>query len=429
MNVSRSAVARFLECDDVMGHFLGFVGDQHKVAVMSLLNKAFARLTQDAGSWKWGSDGFILATHPTRERLRLLRANTHSVRANTHSMWVLTETLTKYCPALTSFYPCDDLPKEACGALAKRLQRCYANPPMLAALEAARAPQLHTLSVCQHHVDLEAFPALTDLTLLHGFEELLPPLPPTMTQRLTRLDVEGSALRGPAMETYPWSLRELVLGDNNIFDWQLTCHFVVCVSTLCPHLVALEVQCDVPWTCEEIRCIALATPLLERFECGSINDDHDDHPAAAANVWPRLESIKVRCGASCVLLHLVNPHRLRRVSTTCPFVDNDVRLLRALLKVAPPLLLLDMGHPPRYDLVKASTAATAATRAECMRVVLSVVGPTLETLTADVAHVDVGRYCPRLRDFHQRVRKGRKGDKVPTTHAHMQRGCPLLEGL
>jgi hypothetical protein len=417
MNVFQSAVTRFLECDDVMGHFLGFVGDRHKVAVMSLVNKAFARLTQEPGSWKWGSDGFILTTRPTRERLRLLRVNNGP-------QWVSTDTLTKYCPALTSFYPFGELPTEACGALAKRLQKYFAIKwtPMLAALEAARAPQLHTLSACPRHVNVETFPALTDLTLMHTYGDAVPPMLPMMTQQLTRLDIEGSALRGPAMETSPWSLRELILGDSGVFDFQLTCDLVVRMGTLCPHLVALELQCGVTLTCEEVRRIALATPLLESFDCGRINDDHNDHHAAA-DVWPHLESITVTFGASCVLLQLANPHRLRRVSTAHPTAANDVRLLRALLEVAPPppLLLLDMGHPSRNDFIKESTSAT---RAKLMRAVLALVGPTLETLTADVDELDVGRYCPRLQTFHRRVREWRK---VPTLH--MPRGCPLLEVL
>jgi hypothetical protein len=409
MNVSRSAVARFLECDDVVGHFLGFVGDRHKVAVMSLLNKAFARLTQDAGSWKWGSDGFILAKRPTRERLRLLRANTGS-------MWVLTDTLMKYCPALVSFYPCDSLPEEACSALVKCLQHCYTfkRTPLLAALEAARAPRLHTLSACQRHVDVEAFPALTNLTLMHDFERLLLPLPPLMTQQLTRLAVDCIVLRGPAMEISPWSLRELAIGDSGTFDVQLTCDLVVRMGVLCPHLISLELQSSVTWTCEEIRRIAFATPLLEYLKCGRIDDNHADH--TATDMWPQLESMTIGCGASYVLLCLANPRQLRRIFMTRPTAISDMHLLRALLEVAPPLVLLRMGRPHR-DVVN-------STRAKLMLAVLAVVGPTLETLDADVKFVDVGRYCPRLRHLY----KSHLARAWKNGYEHLQRGCPLLEG-
>jgi hypothetical protein len=408
MNVSRSAVARFLECDDVMGHFLGFVGDQHKVAVMSLVNKAFARLTQDAGSWKWGSDGFIVATDPTRERLRLLRV----VHGRTE---VSTSVLSDCCPSLVSFYPSNDLPADVCDVLAKRLQS-YSTPcktALMGALEKARAPQLHTLSNFGPRVDLEAFPALTDLTASHLFK-LMPALS-LVAPRLVRLVVNTLAIdaKSFAVETSaPWNLREFILkpggGMNNsvIFD------LVVRVGTLCPYLVSLAVCDVVTWSCTHIRQIAHATPMLERVTCGYI-DTNGNRLHAAADMWPRLESLTITDTSAYVLRHLANPHLLRCLSSPHPCLADNVYLLRAVIELAPPLTSFNICTGVFSSSASVAFVSTA----------IAVIGATLETLTADVGFVSVGRYCPRLR----RLRRSRYTRKWKETPAHLQRGCPLLE--
>jgi hypothetical protein len=407
---NKQAAARVFDMDDVVGHLLGFVKDRQKVGVLSLVNKTCARMSQDPASWKYGSDGYIVSHRPTKKRLRLLRT-IHSPCHIPGTVWMT------YCPALVSFQPFHDISNDACDALAKRLEvyHMWERTPLMNALEAARAPQLHTLLVCGSDVDLDAFPALTSLTvgMAYGDATALS----TKMHKLTRLNLGIADLQRLVVDApTPWNLREITL---NMLGIRLEVSLVVSMGALCPHLVSLTSNCDATWTCEEVRDIAMATPLLERLQCDRIDFDSEYRYPIAANMWPHLESLTVEDDAAFVMRHLANPHLLRHVHTKRTFTQHDVRLMSALIDLAPPLTSLRMG----FDVDPFSAALASA---ELMPAVLTAVGATLERLAADVDFVLVGRYCPRLRNF-QRRRVVFSRDWAPLEMAHMTRGCPLIE--
>jgi hypothetical protein len=271
--------------------------------------------------------------------------------------------------------------------------------------------------VRQRHVDLEAFPALTDLTVLHYHGHLLPPMPPLMTQQMKRLVANPFAIdtKSFAMDTStPWNLREFALIHGDGFHEIVLFDLIIRVGTLCPHLVSLTVCGNVTWDCRRIWEIAHATPMLERVQCDYVDSDGHRLPAAA-NMWPRLESLTIVDTTAYVLRHLANPRLLRCLSAPRPHLSSDVYMLRAVIELAPPLTSFNIH---RDWLSPTSVALVSAA--------LAVIGATLETLTADVGFADfvnVGRYCPRLRRLY---RSGctREWNDMPV---HLQRGCPLLE--
>jgi hypothetical protein len=428
----RSAVALVLECDDLVGHLLGFVGDRQKIAVMSLLNKTFARMVKEPGSWKWGSDGVVMR-RPTLERLRLLRA----VRGG-HKPLPPTQADEAFacCPALVSVrwsYPLRGSNRDACDALAPRMQTydacgiTYVNDiTMLNTLMRIRAPQLHTLVARMTHIDHAAFPRLTDLTDVDvPFGRGPRPIPDCM-RTLWRLSVDISALEwAPAIETsLTWSLRSLTLTGvpmGRTGSISITCDLMIRMCALCPHLDALQLKGSTRmwtliWTASDLGRLADATPRLTHLECQLENVDDDDYSSAYADhptMWPCLTSLTVNYNPAYIIRNLQNAHLLRRLVAVYNPEDGESSLLRALIDRSPPLtslvMLDDVGWPHWIT-----------------RSALEAIGSTLERLEAAADAVDVGRYCPRMRDFCLDEGIDDATDGLRWDVRHIGRGCPLM---
>jgi hypothetical protein len=416
-----SARVAVLNCHDLVCHLLGFLGDKHKVLVLSHVSKAFDVAVKDAASWKWGSDGFIMQ-HPSRERLRLLRmVNWNS----TYSMHKASDGWLQLCPALVDLRMWLPLQADALhtyAALAPRLERLTSQENSLVnAVVATHAPRLHTLVAWFVPADLDALPALTDLAL-HGYRNdahVIGCVLPLIVRTLRRLVVNTNVQWAQSMtDSPPWNLRELSLhATRNVSGAN-----VVTICALCPNLVSLRVDRVLLYV--ELEQVAQHTPLLEAF-AGLVSEQTlDDVDGADVGLWPRLSDLTLTGSVERVLGNLASLQTLRKVALTnytSMWSRNDthhyeqiVVALRALTQTEVPLTML------------VSTTPIIRLRDDiAMRDFIMTAGSTLTKLHAPVNLADVARYCPRLRELTTSV-EFKDNLHWETTRMDLIRGCPLL---
>jgi hypothetical protein len=429
--------AVFWSIDDLIGHLFGFVSDQQKITVMPLVNKICERLVKEPGSWKWGSDGFILR-RPTLARLRLLRAvRAPIIRGFRNGLddgteWMLYHTAPDWlscCPnveVVTGSIKMDVYDDEMIGALARRLVEVddyAARRDTMTALRLAGTPALRAMRVTYTRLD-DIPPGLTDLKVDEAAGEI-----PMVARTLLRLSNRFNPVTwiGVMAASPAWNLRELeVLTRSDVNPGLMSCDRMVTLCGLCPHLVVLRTP-RMRWWLNEVDPLARAAPLLEVLEIAlyTVEWSTDKAAAVATTWWPRLQSVTVNgTNASLLLDQLSSPEALRYIDVTADRehimrdddVDADdvraVDVIRAIIQTRALLTSL------RINIFVLNNDYLDA-----MHNLLVVVGPTLSTLRAYSRIADVGRYCPRLRVFEC----GAMGRHVTNALAvDVFRGCPVL---
>jgi hypothetical protein len=447
-----SARVDVLHCHDLVCHLLGFMGDRHKVRVVSLVNKVFHKAVNDAASWKWGSDGFILWT-PAKERLRLLRAVHYDKRCD-----IVPADWSAYCPNLVSMrMPLNNSTIEPATwtRIASQVQvldvawdRMPKCNKLLQTLEKTKAPCLRTLSVnVAYSAHLAAFPKLTDLRLSDDDNDYFRPWHGhvTMPQSLQRLEVYVSitSQSWAAMTTRPWALRELCLEAYN--DGELTSAMITSICERCPLLVVLRLTNMMAPPCVQVGSamptradlvtIARATPLLEVF-CGDVGRFSDEADGVTdlcvePRVWPRLTSLALAGPIEQVIGNfLSNPGGLRRVVIRDEWATTIKEHASITLRV---LDTLRHTGAALTDLVVTTTGSRACLSCDvddlyavAMHGLLAVVGSTLSSLRAQARFADIGRFCPRLRTLNNVIMHADRKGAWSTSIRFITRGCPLL---
>jgi hypothetical protein len=389
----------FLGCDDLVAFLLCFVGDTHKLTVMSHVNKTFGRMVNDPASWK-GSDGFILQ-RPTMARLRLLQA----VRMSNYSTHVFADWL-PFCPSVTVLAGCD---------LSLRLRELTpfydvvdnGINSLLTRAAMVRTPHLHTLILRYNDddddddVDVSAFPALTDLTINYTFDEREVPLcAPTLLRLHVNTELAWDQTMHPPYDQVPWRLRELCIDGGSV---DVDCMLALCAR--CPYLTSLDTHHN--WKGAALGQLVAATPLLKHLRCEEMRDGEI---SALAGQWQHLESVDAQFIKEASLSTLLCEVRsIRRLITR----NQSRGIVRAIRFAAPRLthLTLYKGH------------FVVEEQCDAVHDMLAVVGATLSSLRGvRVNLVDIGLYCPRLRSLTCICR----GPVDMTSVQHVIRGCPVL---
>jgi hypothetical protein len=421
-----SARVDVLHCHDLVCHLLGFVGDKDKVLILSYVNKTFDVAVKDAASWKWGSNGFIIQ-HPSRERLRLLRMvswDYTGIVRKAPAGWL------RMCPALVDLklwrlLHADTLHTYA--AIAPRLERLLSyDKSLVSAVIATRAPRLHTLVAWFLPADLNALPALTDLTL-HGRNRGTGFVLPLVARTLRRLVINTNVQWAHSLtESPPWNLRELSLQDTT----NVSSADVVAICALCPNLVSLCV--DRALVYDELEQVAQHTPLLEVF-AGALDEQTIDADGALAErnldgadvlLWPRLSELTLTGSLERVLGNLASPQTLHKVTiksyTSLGLVDSThhyaqtLAALRVLARAEVPLTMFVINTHRNH--LRCGIA---------MHDFMTTVGNTLTKLHAPVNLADVARYCPRMRELNA-LFDVEDTLRWETTRMDLIHGCPLL---
>jgi hypothetical protein len=400
----------FFGIDDLIGHFLGFVSDRDKVIVMPLVCKTFHRLVNEPGSWKHGSDGFILR-RPTLARLRLLKA----VRAPTlddfeivvmkRSLHIARDWLS-CCPNIETITGSVDVivDSKALAVLARRLVEIDDRSMPIASMIELRemsTPAMRRMHITRTRVG-NVPDSVTDLTLDRGWHMGIP----MVARTLLRLAVGDSTTTWDNVmsESPTWNLRELDMIPYS-FDNPPTMSRarMVALCELCPHLITLRLSSMGPWSCDELNSLAKATPRLEvlSVDCNDATERKEVAVVVAAEAawwpwWPCLHTLTaVGNNLAMLLTQLGSPNTLRHldvaVDPVADTIHDDAHVVELLHTI------LHTEAMPTFLRIAAPISSNAYL--DAMHDLLAVVGPTLSTLDAYARITDVGRYCPRLRVF------------------------------
>jgi hypothetical protein len=424
----KSARRQVFECDDLVAFILGFVGDRHKVAVLSRVNKTFHRMCLDPASWKFGSDGFIMMK-PTHERLRLLRAVHVSWSGATSDIprnWPLCCPQLKVIRGRIFAEMITSVPFSVCLDVFKQLTECtnFGHPHIGDLVAATPANGMRTLTAYgvefQSTITLSQLPNLTDLDfgtstpsdlpaeakLIEGLRRFVakPLTPVSWLKRFT--STTNSAMRELHLAAYLGGFISAQLED---------------VGRACPNLTVLRLSGSHLFRVDTLLALARSTPLLEEFY-GFIEWAHADidEMGTPIGVWPLLTSLQLsapsswsdngRCAAFLRMGYLLSAATTLRTLTLHGLSSTHDDVARAIASACGALTSLTIT----------SVGNSSCDGAEMM---LAAVGAHLHTLYMPGARVmSIARYCPSLRALTARA----MSEADVTSIA---RGCPVLAKL
>jgi hypothetical protein len=407
------AAQRVFDMDDLVGCILCFVGDRQKVAVLSLVNKTCASMSQDAVSWEGGSDGFILKK-PTLSRLRLLRR----VQDAGHTTYIIGHPWLACCPSLVAVSGVESWVHEPIDVMRAFLQRAVS-------LDVWNISNLLT-TVGVDGDDLST--TLVNLTDLSTTCTTAPFLTSTVVASLVRLCI-------PLDPDMPAILRAASVGNLRTLEMS-TCG-MVCTSLslemrdIWPRMGSLRSLVLPSGFAADLDEIARCTPLLDTLVVDICDiEDVIDEAWCASVRWPLLTSLVVseRAGnhAECVgeLLRSLHPNTtLRSLDVPINYRKHD-DVVRAIVRA---IVERCSGSLTSLRVCFGSDASDASDKSYyCIkatsRTLLQEVGATLVDLAGIwFAFADVSRFCPRLRTFDTH------SQTCLRNIADIARGCPVLD--